>query len=114
MGAGRAAALSRFRGRAGAAAAPGGGAGGGGAGDNAVPARPYARKPEADELGPFPEVTGGLSGLLAQAQQCYAPRITGEGTIAGRPALVLDLGRSRCAAGGQPVEWTIWVDQETF
>jgi outer membrane lipoprotein-sorting protein len=74
----------------------------------------------ADELGPFPEVTGGLSGLLSQAGVCYTPRIVGGDTIAGRATHVIALGRSRCAPGPEAgagtglVEWTVWVDKETF
>lgn len=82
--------------------------------DNVVMRRPYTRTPDSDELGPFPEVTGGLSSLLAQAETCYTPRITGKDAVAGRKTLVLDLGQSRCATGALPVAWTIWVDAETF
>jgi len=74
----------------------------------------------ADELGPFPEVTGGLSALLAQAGVCYTPSLAGSDTIAGRATHVIALGASRCApspeagAAAGPAEWTVWVDKETF
>jgi outer membrane lipoprotein-sorting protein len=87
--------------------------------DNTVIVRPPGSG-GADELGPFPEVTGGLSGLLSQAGACYTPRVVGGDTIAGRSTHVIALGRSRCApgaeagAGTELVEWTVWVDKETF
>jgi outer membrane lipoprotein-sorting protein len=85
--------------------------------DNVVIARRLAEALGGDELGPFPEVTGGLSGLLAQAGACYSPRLIGSDTIAERETYVIDLGRSRCVApdnGSELTEWTIWVDKETF
>lgn len=92
--------------------------------DNVVIVRPYTPEPSAEELGPFPELTGGLSALLSQAGACYTPRLAGSDTVAGRTAYVIDLGRSRCTpgaaagtaglAGTELVEWSIWVDKETF
>ena len=90
--------------------------------DNAVIIRPFAPAGSGDELGPFPEVTGGLSALLSQVGACYTPRLLGTDTVAGRSAYVVDLGRSRCAlgpaaggsAGEELVEWSVWVDKETF
>lgn len=92
--------------------------------DNVVLARPAGSLAASDALGPFPEVTGGLSALLARAGACYTPRLLGGDAVAGRAAYVVELGRSRCtpaaaagepdAAGAEPVEWTIWVDRETF
>jgi outer membrane lipoprotein-sorting protein len=86
--------------------------------DNSVMVQPYGHAAGSDELGPFPEVTGGLSDLLARATACYAPHLTGSARVAGRAAYVIDLGSSRCGdattAGDPPVEWTIWVDKHTF
>ena len=92
--------------------------------DNVVIVRPYTPEPSGEELGPFPEVTGGLSALLSQAGACYTPRLAGSDTVAGRATYVIDLGRSRCTpgaaagtaglAGTELVEWSIWVDKETF
>jgi outer membrane lipoprotein-sorting protein len=87
------------------------------AGDNVVVVRPYASNGD-DEIGPFPEVTGGLSALLDQASGCYTPHLRGRESVAGRKAYVLELGRSRCLTEGddatQAAEWTIWVDAETY
>jgi outer membrane lipoprotein-sorting protein len=91
--------------------------------DNMAIARPYSADAGGDELGPFPEVTGGLSALLEQATTCYTPRLRGSERVAGRAAYVVDLGASRCpptttsvaaSADTEPVEWAIWVDKETF
>jgi outer membrane lipoprotein-sorting protein len=88
-----------------------------------VIARPYAPDAVGDELGPFAEVTGGLSSLLEQASSCYSPRLLGSERVAGRDTYVVDLGASRCpptttsmGAGSEPepVEWAVWVDKETF
>lgn len=89
------------------------------AGDNVVMVRPYTPDGGDDEIGPFPEVTGGLSALLERAAGCYTPQVRGRETIARRPAYVIELGRSHCppetdGAAAQPVEWTIWVDTETY
>jgi outer membrane lipoprotein-sorting protein len=87
--------------------------------DNTVIVRSEGAGAE-DELGPFPEVTGGLSGLISRAGACYTPRVAGTDTIAGRGTHVIALGQSRCAgtpdagAASELVEWTIWVDKETF
>lgn len=87
--------------------------------DNLVMARPSEQAPAPGELGPFPEVTGGLSNLLDQAGACYMPRVLGSDTIAGRQAYIIELGGSRCpvaegAGDAEPVEWTLWVDKKTF
>ncbi len=70
------------------------------------------------ELGAVFGVTEGVSDLptlLKEASTCYAPKLAGEETVAGRAAFVLDLGTSRCTpelmvgpavtvvAGGQTV-----------
>jgi outer membrane lipoprotein-sorting protein len=87
--------------------------------DNTVIVRP-ADAADEGELGPFPEVTGGLSGLLSQAETCYTPRVASSDTVAGRAVHVIELGRSRCApapdaaAGSEQAAWTVWVDKQTF
>lgn len=92
--------------------------------DNTVVVRPASAAPRTDELGPVPEVTGGLSALLARARVCYEPRREADELVAGRPVYVVSLGRSRCApdtlisgveaGSAADVEWTVWVDTETF
>ena len=49
--------------------------------DNSVMVQPYGHAAGSDELGPFPEVTGGLSDLLVRANACYAPRLTGSDRV---------------------------------
>jgi len=87
--------------------------------DNTVVLRPLSQAPGDDELGPFPEVTGGLSSLLEQTPTCYAPRLRGAETVAGRATWVVNLGASRCpgldgGASDRPVAWTLWVDKDTY
>ena len=85
--------------------------------DNQVTVKPVGTVSSSGELGPFPEVTGGLSSLLDEATRCYNPRVVGAASIAGRDAIVIDLGASRCSTDSvaEPVsEWTIWVDRATY
>jgi outer membrane lipoprotein-sorting protein len=88
------------------------------AGDNVVMVRPFTPDGSAEEIGPFPEVTGGLAPLLDQVTACYTPQLRGRDSVAGRTAFVIDLGRSHCPAdaeaGAQPAGWTVWVDTETY
>jgi outer membrane lipoprotein-sorting protein len=92
--------------------------------DNLVTVRSSGQAQREGELGPVPEVTGGLSALLEQATSCYSPKLAGSDSVAGRPTYVIDFGRSRCATPlqgaavsvGEPaaMEWTIWVDKSTY
>ncbi len=89
--------------------------------DNVVMARPYEVAANPGELGPFPEVTGGLSSLLEQVARCYTPHLRGSDTVAGRASYVVALGPPRCpvatataTAPPESSEWTLWVDKQTF
>jgi Tol biopolymer transport system component/outer membrane lipoprotein-sorting protein len=61
--------------------------------------------------------TSDLSAYLEAARRCYTPEITGEANIAGRAAIVIDLGATRClsnSAGAFNGPETVWLDQETL
>lgn len=58
----------------------------------------------------------GLQELLAQADRCFDPTVTGRETVAGRAVYRIDLGPNRCPIAGAPEfggRQVLWVDQET-
>lgn len=63
---------------------------------------------------------GDLEAFLAQAKDCYKPRLTGDDTVAGRQTYVIELGRSSCvrrfSSVSRSTDWpiTLWIDQETY
>lgn len=76
-------------------------------------------EPQLDARKRLMAFTGeNLTELLANAEACYSPRLTGEEQVAGRTAYVIDLGATKCpaASGGGVMNGrrVIWVDKETF
>jgi len=68
-------------------------------------------------ISPFGGGVNGLNALLQQASTCYAPRLQGSETIAGRLTHVIDLGATKCPSASAPEmngRQVIWVDKETF
>ena len=69
------------------------------------------------DLAPFGSSLGSLRELLAEASTAYSPKVTGEETIAGRMAYVVDLGRPKRISAALPEfsgRRVLWIDKESF
>lgn len=65
---------------------------------------------------PSPSVLS-LDFLRQDMSNCYAPKVIGEETIAGRAAYKVDMGIAKCRSASAPKlngPHTLWLDKETF